>query len=75
LNGRDDGGGASAASRGDIEKQPQDKRDHSDSSTDGGGYENKSHNSEADALYSENDENCINASFDKGKGDTEGASS
>ncbi len=75
LNGRDDGGGASAASRGDIEKQPQDKRDHSDSSTDGGGYENKSHNSEADALYSENDENDLNASFDKGKGDTEGASS
>lgn len=52
----DDGGGASAASRGDIEKQPQDvKKRNSDSSTDGEDFENKSHNSEADALYSECD--------------------
>jgi hypothetical protein len=38
-------------------------------------FENKSHNSEADALYSECDSNDLNASFEKGKGDTEGARS
>jgi len=59
-----------------MEKQPQEKKqDHSDSSTDGEFFENKSHNSEADALYSENDENDLNASFEKGKGDTEGGGS
>jgi hypothetical protein len=37
--------------------------------------ENKSRNSEADALYSEHDSNDLNASFEKGKGDAEGAES
>jgi hypothetical protein len=35
----------------------------------------KSVNSEADAMYSECDSEDLNASFEKGKGDTEGAMS
>ena len=37
--------------------------------------ENKSHNTEADALYSEADSDDLNASFETGKGDTDGARS
>ena len=73
VSGRDDGGGASAASRGEVQdKQPQDvRKEHSDSSTD---LDNKSVNSEADAMYSNADSQDLNASFEKGKvEDTEGA--
>lgn len=65
-----DGRGASAASLREV--QPQDQELFEIDEFD---LENKSHNTEADDLYSEADEDDLNASFDKGQGDTEGARS
>ena len=64
----DDGGAARADSA--QEKQPQDDPDSNDEQE-----VEKELNEEVAAAYQEQDENDLNASFEKGKGDTEGAKS
>jgi hypothetical protein len=71
-----DTGGASVVSSSDLANtQPQDKLRRRSASSSDSDVEGKSHNSEADELYSEVEENDLDASFEKNKEDSEGAGS
>lgn len=70
-----DTGGASVVSSNELQAQPQDEVRRGQKSSSESDIEGKSHNSEADELYSEVEENNLDASFEKNKEDSEGAGS